>query len=311
MKKHVKHVRHGFLHGIMPLVYVAIGWYGGAKFDAPDRLMQTIDGVVITAHAAASPFINRGTEYVAGTAEEFLRDLADQVATAREAEENPEETVAAAALASEARTVPDAQATDNAKTQSDAAVPPEKKFVIAPVSQSVATQSEMAASDIRLCVMKVSNAPRSDAKGVIASGDKVKNVEGAALMLMPATNACLSSGYGARRGKSHTGFDFYSKSGGNVLAAGAGVVIEAVTRSDYGNMIVIDHGDGVFTRYAHLRRFASGVHEGVAVTQGQVLGPIGSTGATSVNHLHYEVLTGDYSTRSKSFGLDPVNLYAL
>lgn len=90
-------------------------------------------------------------------------------------------------------------------------------------------------------------------------------------------------------------------------AAGAGRIVEAVSRSDYGNMIVLDHGGGVYTRYAHLARFSSGVRKGASVQMGQTLGPIGKSGASTIVHLHYEVLTGDYDTSAKSFGLDAVD----
>ena len=77
------------------------------------------------------------------------------------------------------------------------------------------------------------------------------------------------------------------------------------------NVIVIDHGAGVYTRYSHLARFGRGVREGANVRQGQVLGPIGKTGASSIVHLHYEVLIGDYNTAAKSFGLEAKDPFKL
>ncbi len=166
------------------------------------------------------------------------------------------------------------------------------------------------AGRIDLCPTAISNSPRLDADGK-AFGGPVVEIKGAALMLAPATNSCLSSGYGPRSGKLHRGVDYYSKTGGAVLAAGDGVIKEAIMRSDFGNMIVIDHGGGVFTRYAHLASFRKGVVEGGSVSRGDELGPIGQTGATSVRHLHYEILTGAYVGAVGSFGLSAHNPFDL
>lgn len=153
--------------------------------------------------------------------------------------------------------------------------------------------------------MAVSNAPPADSAG------RVGAIKGVELLIMPATGACLSSGYGPRDGKLHRGVDYFSKDGGDVLAAGAGVVLEQATRPDFGNMIVIDHGSGVFTRYAHMESFAAKTAVGAKVTQGMVLGRIGSSGATSVRHLHYEIMTGSYVSGVGTFGLSTHNPFDL
>ncbi|MEZ5919800.1 MAG: M23 family metallopeptidase [Parvularculaceae bacterium] len=163
---------------------------------------------------------------------------------------------------------------------------------------------------IVLCKTSVSNAPVADANGVIDSGPLIE-VDEVILALMPATNSCLSSGYGQRNGKLHRGIDYFSKNGGDALAAGDGVIIEKKTRADFGNMIVIDHGAGVYTRYAHLEKFAGGLVEGASIKRGADLGPIGSTGATSVRHLHYEVMSGTYVSGAGSFGLKTLDPFAL
>ena len=137
-------------------------------------------------------------------------------------------------------------------------------------------------------------------------------MRGVSLLVAPVTKACLSSGFGLRGtgGRLHKGVDYYSDQGGEVLAAADGLILEATYRDDYGYMLVIDHGGGVYTRSAHLKRFAEGIDAGVRVAQGQVLGPIGNSGAyTKVVHLHYEVLTGDYDNPKRSFGLQPVNVF--
>ena len=85
----------------------------------------------------------------------------------------------------------------------------------------------------------------------------------------------------------HSGTDFRSHPGTPVVAAGDGVVAFCGRRGGYGNVIDIDHGGGVITRYAHLRRIET--HRSAAVTAGQEIGQVGSTGRTTGPHLHFEV----------------------
>jgi murein DD-endopeptidase MepM/ murein hydrolase activator NlpD len=77
-------------------------------------------------------------------------------------------------------------------------------------------------------------------------------------------------------------------------------------RDDYGNMILIDHGHGVYTRYAHLSSFHNGLAVGAHVHAGDEIGLMGNTAGYAVPlHLHYEVLLGDYTNPKGSFGLTP------
>lgn len=147
--------------------------------------------------------------------------------------------------------------------------------------------------------MTVSNAPRPG-----NSGPRV-SVQGVRLLLDPTADSCLSSGYGPRNGRPHRGLDYYNANGGAVLAAGDGTIIEKKYRDDFGNMLLIDHGGGVFTRYAHLAGFDPLVRQGGMVKEGQMLGLMGNTAAYRIPvHLHYEVLVGDYANPKASFGLE-------
>lgn len=87
---------------------------------------------------------------------------------------------------------------------------------------------------------------------------------------------------------SHTGLDIAASSGTKVRAALSGTVIEAGWEGAYGNMITIEHEDGMVTRYAHLSSI--GVNAGDEVKRGDVIGACGSTGNTTGPHLHFEVL---------------------
>jgi murein DD-endopeptidase MepM/ murein hydrolase activator NlpD len=102
-----------------------------------------------------------------------------------------------------------------------------------------------------------------------------------------------SSGFGwrddpIRHNRSfHAGTDFRGHPGAPVMAAGDGVVTFCGRMGGYGNVVQIDHGGGVVTRYAHLRRIVT--RKAAAVSAGEVIGLVGSTGRATGPHLHFEV----------------------
>jgi murein DD-endopeptidase MepM/ murein hydrolase activator NlpD len=103
----------------------------------------------------------------------------------------------------------------------------------------------------------------------------------------------LSSGMGNRRdpvtggADFHPGLDIAGEKGQPVYATAAGRVTQAGYSGAYGNLIVVDHGFGLETKYGHLSRF--NVKKGQQVSRGDVIGQVGSTGRATGNHLHYEV----------------------
>lgn len=103
----------------------------------------------------------------------------------------------------------------------------------------------------------------------------------------------LSSGFGVRldpfrkRPAQHDGLDFSGPEGAKVYSANDGIVTHAGRNGAYGNMIDIDHGASITTRYGHLSKLA--VEEGQRVRKGQLIGVQGSTGRSTGPHLHYEV----------------------
>ncbi len=156
--------------------------------------------------------------------------------------------------------------------------------------------------------MTVSNAPRVDKALKVADFKPVVDVNGVDIATDPAVGACLSSGFGVRDGHLHKGVDYHEDVGGPIQAAADGTVIEMKYRDDYGNMLLIDHGHGVYTRYAHLANFQSGLKVGSKLKAGDIIGLMGNTAGYPVPiHLHYEVLTGDYNNPKASFGLTPVS----
>ncbi len=104
----------------------------------------------------------------------------------------------------------------------------------------------------------------------------------------------LSSGFGVRRSpithrlKLHSGIDVAAPRGTPIHASAAGTVIHAGYTSGYGNLIELDHANGVITRYAHSSRLM--VDIGDEVQRGETIATVGSTGQSTGPHLHYEVL---------------------
>lgn len=86
----------------------------------------------------------------------------------------------------------------------------------------------------------------------------------------------------------HRGVDYAASPGTPVRATGDGTVAEAGNRGGYGRTVVIRHGQGTQTLYAHLKGFAKGLRAGQRVRQGQLIGFVGSSGLASGPHLHYE-----------------------
>jgi murein DD-endopeptidase MepM/ murein hydrolase activator NlpD len=104
----------------------------------------------------------------------------------------------------------------------------------------------------------------------------------------------LDSGFGVRRNpfggssyESHEGQDIEALIGTPVRAAASGTVIIAGCQNGYGNVVYIDHGNGISTRYGHLSQID--VTIGQTIRQGEMLGLVGSTGRSTGPHLHYEV----------------------
>lgn len=116
------------------------------------------------------------------------------------------------------------------------------------------------------------------------------------LMRTPINGARLSSSFGRRRhpisgySRLHKGTDFAAPTGTPIFAAGHGVVERASRYGGYGNYVRIQHANGYETAYAHMSRYGRGIRSGRRVRQGDIIGYVGSTGASTGPHLHYEVL---------------------
>lgn len=105
--------------------------------------------------------------------------------------------------------------------------------------------------------------------------------------------------FGGRSYEFHPGIDIDGERGDLVMAPGNGNVIKASWTGGYGNMIEIDHGNGITTRYGHLSKIDVAV--GDSVTRGQLIGYVGSTGRSTGPHLHFEFRLNDKSINPRHF----------
>jgi len=133
---------------------------------------------------------------------------------------------------------------------------------------------------------------------VVKRGTKVVLGEGTGRFIWPVVSASVSSGYGSRWGRQHKGIDLIS-SNKSILAADNGKVVFAGKKSDYGNMIIIDHKNGYETLYAHLSKIS--VKEGDIVEKGDKIGVMGNTGRSTGVHLHFEVIVNGVEKNPMSY----------
>jgi murein DD-endopeptidase MepM/ murein hydrolase activator NlpD len=121
----------------------------------------------------------------------------------------------------------------------------------------------------------------------------------------PITKGWLSSYFGLRKdpfnGKlaMHKGVDFAGSENDDIIATASGVVSWASSRYGYGNLIEINHGDGLKTRYGHNKTIVVSV--GDVVNKGQVIGKMGSTGRSTGPHVHYEILRNNRQIDPKKY----------
>lgn len=150
---------------------------------------------------------------------------------------------------------------------------------------------------------------RTEKLGVL---DSLMTVDGAKKKLLPTAlpveGGLYSSNFGWRidpfsgTRAFHEGMDFMAKAGTLVRAAAGGVVISSEFHPQYGNMIEIDHGNGLITRYAHLLRRDAKIGD-VVSSRGRI-GAVGNTGQSTGPHLHFEV-------RKNGTPLNPVRFFRL
>jgi lysostaphin len=136
--------------------------------------------------------------------------------------------------------------------------------------------------------------------------------------IQPVNVGYNASGFGWRldpfsgRSAFHEGIDFAAPTGTPIVAAAGGVVITSQFHPQFGNMIEVDHGNDLVTRYAHASRLLMAA--GAIVKRGQHIADIGSTGRSTGPHLHFEVLVKGTQQNPHKFlsaGADQAKLAAL
>ena len=171
--------------------------------------------------------------------------------------------------------------------------------------------AQIAAAQAAAAARQASGEGGEGAEGGSATGDLGLNPGGATgtgSLSWPAPfSTRVTSRYGTRsdpftgESRSHSGIDIdgYGCEGSAVTAADSGTVITASYSDGYGNYIIIDHGNGMQTLYAHMSGLAVG--EGSSVSKGQTIGYVGSTGRATGTHLHFEVFVGGSRTDPASY----------
>lgn len=161
---------------------------------------------------------------------------------------------------------------------------------------SDALSGEISRKEFQIRLSEISRAldDRADKLGVLDSVLMDGRLAAKAIpTTMPVETGYYSSNFGYRidpfngRSTFHTGIDFTAAPGSPILAAAGGVVAVAELHSEYGQMIDVNHDNGLTTRYAHLSKML--VKVGDIVLKGQRIGDLGSTGRATGPHLHFEV----------------------
>ncbi|EJN06549.1 metalloendopeptidase-like membrane protein [Phyllobacterium sp. YR531] len=145
----------------------------------------------------------------------------------------------------------------------------------------------------------------ADLDAALLQLEQAKTLANSVPIANPAPGMPVSSPFGTRRDPLlgllafHSGMDFRAMSGSSVLATAKGTVTAADYNGGYGNMVDIDHGNGLSTRYGHMSQILVAV--GQQVNIGDVIGKAGSTGRSTGPHLHYEVRKGGSAVNPASY----------
>jgi murein DD-endopeptidase MepM/ murein hydrolase activator NlpD len=169
-------------------------------------------------------------------------------------------------------------AAEAAKSATLASIDEDRETVHAEIDALEQKSAELA-DQIRLAQQQAAQASSSSTPPIVPPS-------GSGILGWPVSGSVVS-GFGMRSGRMHEGIDITASSGTPVRSAAAGTVIHAGWLGGYGNLVVVDHGGGLSTAYAHNSSFASSVGQSVAA--GQVIAYSGNTGNSSGPHVHFEV----------------------
>ncbi len=139
--------------------------------------------------------------------------------------------------------------------------------------------------------------PKSSGVKVAKLGSGYKDI---GIKLIKPVSATITSRFGSRWGSNHKGTDFGAPTGTSIKAAASGTVTYAGWNSGgFGYLVIISHGNGVQTYYAHCSSILTKV--GASVSQGQVIAKVGNTGRSFGSHLHFEVRVNDVAYNPENY----------
>ena len=169
---------------------------------------------------------------------------------------------------------------------------------------------------LRLTVLLRDGAGNANGRRVLASIPARQRIDVPTTTLPPATtnpiidvpagkwpwptDGVVTSEFGLRDGRPHEGLDIASPTGTPIHPVSAGTVSFVGSYGGYGNLVIVDHGDGVATRYAHLSRFGS-FAVGASVAHTDVIGYVGCTGSCTGPHVHFETRVADTARNPRAF----------
>ncbi len=153
--------------------------------------------------------------------------------------------------------------------------------------ESVAFTFEISTSQLQIANPWLNPAMISPGMRLTIPRDNQAITELSSGLIWPLRKINISSGFGYRGGDLHAGIDLRAPAGSKIYASASGRVTYAGTRRSYGRMIVIDHGAGIETAYAH--NMQNLVDVGQKVRQGQVIATVGRSGNATGYHVHFEV----------------------
>ena len=153
----------------------------------------------------------------------------------------------------------------------------EKKVVVATVKRYAATGSSSFSTSRELNYQKVD----------------------LGISLVRPVSGVLTSRYGYRWGRTHTGIDIGASYGTTIKAAASGTITFAGWKGSLGNLVVVSHGNGIQTYYGHCSSLL--VSAGQKVSAGQAIAKVGSTGSSTGNHLHFEIRINGSSINPQSY----------
>lgn len=163
---------------------------------------------------------------------------------------------------------------------------------------TISTKSQAVAKlyEKKIVVVTYKNTPSSGFSTSTSVSSKKVNL---GMNLVRPVSGIVTSRYGYRWGSTHTGIDIGAPSGTSIKAAAGGTVIFSGWKGSYGKMIVVSHGNGIQTYYAHCSSLL--VSSGQTVSAGQVIAKVGSTGRSTGPHLHFEIRVNGSTINPQSY----------